>query len=163
LLDGWVVTRATVDYIGGAWPGLDGACSLDLDGTPGFGGVAQDFVTTPGQEYRISFSMAGNPLQYDPSEPDLKLMRVSAAGSFADFSFLTDVNDNSWESHEWFLTALGAQTTLEFYSLDAAEAGYSGFFGPALDNVVVTAVPEPATGVLVAAGIALLAVRRARS
>ena len=41
LITGWTVTCASIDYIGGFWRASNGRRSLDLDGTPGFGGIEQ--------------------------------------------------------------------------------------------------------------------------
>ncbi len=52
----------------------DGEFSLDLNGTPGKGGVRQTFDTIPGTRYDVSFDMAFNPFGardalVDPSDP----------------------------------------------------------------------------------------------
>ena len=152
-LTGWIVTRDNVDYIGGC---SNGARCLDLDGSS-FGGVAQSFSTQPGIEYLVNFDMSGNPSFFDPAEPALKLMRVSAAGFSADFSFLVtgprEGSPTGWVTNEWVFTATSEISVLEFYSLDSIEAGYSGSFGPALDNVAVSAVPEPSTALLLLASL----------
>src|SRR5262245_40360108 len=43
-IKGWVVTRGQIDYIGTHWGHADGKRSLDLGGSPGYGGVAQTFA-----------------------------------------------------------------------------------------------------------------------
>src|SRR5262249_24519791 len=60
-IKGWTVTRGQIDYIGSFWPAADGKRSLDLHGSPGFGGVSQTFPTVKGQKYRVTFALAGNP------------------------------------------------------------------------------------------------------
>src|SRR5205823_13165115 len=42
-IKGWVVTRGQIDYIGSYWQNADGKRSLDLHGSPGFGGIKQTF------------------------------------------------------------------------------------------------------------------------
>jgi len=161
-MDGWVVKGGTIDYIGDLWSlDFDGACYVELDGVSTYGGVAQTFPTVAGQSYRVTFLMAGNPLSYTPTEPKLKLMRVAAAGESTDFSYLTD-GHKPFESHEWLFSAISTETTLEFFSLATAEAGYVGAFGPRLDDVVVQAIPEPGSLSLLLVGMALLAGQRAR-
>ena len=107
--------------------------------------------------------MSGNPSFFDPAEPALKLMRVSAAESSADFSFLVtgprEGSPTGWITHEWVFTATSAISVLEFHSLDSIEAGYSGSFGPALDNVAVQLIPEPSPLSLLVIGFAFLAAR----
>ena len=161
-LPGWVVTRETIDYLSDAPnPVGDDLCShgdrcIDLDGTPGFGGIAQSFATVPGQVYQVRFDLAGNPGEFSETEPHLKLARVLAAGTSLDLSFDSGghIPGSSLDAitQLWTFTAVGTTTTLEFQSLDTAEAGYSGYFGPIIDHVAVNLVPEPSTASLVMAG-----------
>src|SRR5271157_4784657 len=134
-ITGWTVVAGTnVDYIHTYFTCSDGVFCLDLDGTPGAGGIAQTFATTSGAAYTVTFDMAGNP----GGGPSVKQMRVQAAGQSANFSFdITGHSANSmgWTTKTWTFTANSSSTTLEFDSLDGA----SSLFGPALDNVRVTA------------------------
>jgi choice-of-anchor C domain-containing protein len=129
-ISGWEVIRGGIDYVGTDWVASDGDRSLDLNGTPGVGGVAQTLATIPGQSYHVSFDMAGHPSGL------LQTMRVSAAGQSQDFYFQsgTDPNQLGWQTLTWEFTAAETATTLEFFSL---QTGYE-FGGPALDDVVVT-------------------------
>src|SRR5438045_4150012 len=43
----WVVTRACIDIVDGYWKAAHGNRSIDLHGSPGFGGIQQTFKTTP--------------------------------------------------------------------------------------------------------------------
>jgi choice-of-anchor C domain-containing protein len=136
-ITGWQVTRDNVDYVGTGWYPADGSRSLDLSGTTN-GAIAQTFLTTPGQAYYVTFSLAGNP----GGGPSVKSLRVTAAGTSADFSF--DVSGRSaanmgWIEHTWPFTAMGANTTIEFSSLTTGNAG------PTLDNVSVNVGPPPPT------------------
>jgi len=158
-ITGWEVTRGGIDYKGTYWVAFDGNRSLDLDNSPGFGGIMQTFATNAGQEYLVTFAMAGNPY-WDQilNDPPIKYMRVEAAGDPADFSFNVtghDYNNMGWETRSWQFTADSNSTTIEFYSLDSSEgrySGYSGYCGPTLDNVSVSIVPEPATVCLLGLG-----------
>jgi choice-of-anchor C domain-containing protein len=166
----WEIAPDAVDYIGTYWVASAGSRSLDLDNTPGFGGVKQSFSTTAGWLYLVTFDMAGNPYRGYP-DPLTRYMRVKAAGQSADFSFDTTGHSfgaMGWATESWEFTATGSSTTIEFYSLDAYEGnghgGYSGYCGPALDNVSVVfgRVPEPTTMALLGLGfVALLKKRRA--
>jgi len=130
---GWTVVRGGIDYVGTDWVSSDGNRSLDLNGTPGVGGIAQTFNTIPGQKYRVSFDLAGH---YSGL---LQTLKVSAAGKFEEFPFQakTDPKNLEWERKTWDFTANAAQTTLEF---DSLQTGYQ-FGGPALDNVRVEIAP----------------------
>lgn len=143
-INGWVVGGNGIDYIGTYWQAAHGGRSIDLDsGTilgpgPYDGSISQTFATSAGLPYAVSFEMAGNP----DGGPLLKTVRVSAAGQSADISFLnsTQTRDNmGYEPREFLFTATASSTTLTFLSLSGT--GY----GPVIDNVVVTVVPEPTT------------------
>lgn len=133
-INDWTVTGGSIDYLNQSfWQPSDGGFSLDVSGDNA-GGIAQTFVTTPGNQYLVSFDLAGNP---DPS-PTVKTLRLAAGGSSQDFTFdvtgKTRVN-MGWSPQTFSFVASSNSTTLSFASLTNSTAG------PALDNVVVTAVP----------------------
>ena len=136
-ITGWVVTRGQIDVYNGCWQTAHGKRSLDLHGSPGFGGVKQTFVTKIGQKYRVTFGMAGH-----PGRGLAKVqMGVRAAGQKQMFEFdLTgkDEKNMGWETKTWEFKAVDTQTTLEFHTAMTEEP----YGGPALDNVSVVAV-EP--------------------
>lgn len=145
-INGWTVTRGSIDYIGGYWQPADGNRSIDLNGRDA-GEIAQTFSTTVGQTYLVTFALAGNP----ENLPLLKEMRVAAAGQSADFSF--DIIGNSfsemgWRQTSWQFTAVDTETTLKFLSLSNTKPRA---YGAALDNVSVVpmseavSVPEPSS------------------
>ena len=128
----WIVTRGQIDYVTGYWKVADGKAALDLNGSPGFGGVKQTFATRKGQRYRVTFSFAGNPEGTNPN----KKMGVSAAGQKEEFTANTNgktKEDLGWETKKWEFKADDKETTLEFYSLMTDDENC----GPALDNVSV--------------------------
>jgi choice-of-anchor C domain-containing protein len=145
-ITGWTVTRGQIDYQDGIWQSSDRRV-VDLDGSPGFGGIAQTFQTVPGQSYRVTFDMAGDL----GGPPQIKRMRVEAAGQSAEFTFdikrmpvqaagqsaefTFDSAGRSrekmrWVTRTWQFTATERQTTIEFFSLDAV----GGRAGPVIDN-----------------------------
>jgi uncharacterized protein (TIGR03437 family) len=130
-LVGWQITAGDLDYIGTLWAHPQGKASLDMNGvTPAT--IAQTFTTVPGTSYTVAFDLAGN----SGGGPTLKQIRSAAAGQSRDFQF--DVTGRSasnmgWSRQSWSFTANSTSTTLTFQSL------ISGAYGPALDNVVVTA------------------------
>ena len=136
-IKGWTVTRGQIDYIGTHWKSADGKRSLDLHGSPGYGGIQQTFATTKGRKYKVSFALAVNP--NTSAEEKEKKLGVAAAGKMERFSFDVTgktVDDMGWATKTWEFTADADKTTLEFYSLESTDPS----FGPALDNVVVVEV-----------------------
>lgn len=154
------MSSGNIDYLGpNFWQNADGQYSLDLDGnTPG--AISQTFDTNIGDNYTISFYMAGNPF----GGSAVKQMSVTAGAATQDYTF--DVASHSDTSMGWTLntlnfTATGTSSTVTFTSLDPANNAY----GPALDNVSVAdngagAVPEPGSLLLTLGGGAALLARR---
>jgi len=127
------VTARTIDYMGSYWLASAGKRSVDLDGTPGAGGIAQTFATGSGQEYVVAFDLTGNP----ECPPPIKRIQVSAAGQSAVFTVDPSGKTRTamgWEKKSWRFTANAASATLQFQSLDGAEEKC----GPVIDNVSVT-------------------------
>ena len=171
-ITGWTVSLGNIDYIGFLWVAANGSRSLDLEGSAGTcnlvipncpGGIAQTFDTTPGQQYQVTFDLAGNLFHV----PVIKTVHVSAAGQSQNFTFNTtghSAANMGWVLDSFTFTASGPTTTLEFDTGDTPPTGW----GPALDNVSVDAiasgVPEPGTMLLIGAGlIALAGLRRRHS
>ena len=148
--------------MGAYWTASDGNRSIDLNGFVGTGAVAsgsveQRFSTVAGQRYLVTFDMAANP---DGGTSTLKSLLVDADGQGGVFFSSANPKRGQWDSMEWMFTADG-DTTLKFSSL-MHDPGDNGW-GPAIDNVVVSAMPVPAPGALLlgSLGAALVgAVRR---
>ena len=152
-IPGWTVGggSSSVDWIGNFWAASQGNQSVDLNGSS-TGSIFQTFDTTPGQHYQVLFDLAGN----TDGPPNLKTLNVQATGnplqgySFDDTGF--NHTNMGWQTFIYDFTATGTSTTLTFTSTTP-----NNFFGPALDNVRVSAVPEPATmavfGLLAAGGL----------
>lgn len=136
-IPGWTVFGDSIDYIGGYWQPAAGVRSIDLNGA-GQGGIRQTFDTVAGQSYLVTFALSGNP----EGGPTVKTVLTTASGgatqtSTFDTTGLSRAN-MGWRSYSYSFTAGGAMTTLSFASADA------GAYGPALDSVNVSAIPEPA-------------------
>ena len=130
---GWVVTRAQVDLVGNYWPAADGQNSIDLHGSPGFGGIQQTFATKPGRKYVVTFSLSANP----DGAVAKKQMAVAAAGKLEEFTAdMTGktLKNMGWEKKTWRFTAVDKQTTLELYTLMKEDDAC----GPVIDDVRVT-------------------------
>lgn len=113
---GWVVTRGQIDLQqtdGQLMKAAHGKRSLDLHGSPGFGGVEQAFATKVGKKYKVTFAMSGNPGVGHESVQ----LAVRAAGKKEVFEFdMTGVtaDELKWATKTWEFTAVDALTILEF-------------------------------------------------
>jgi choice-of-anchor C domain-containing protein len=146
-INGWTVGGNSVDYIGTYWNAADGARSIDLAGN-GPGSISQTFDTVAGKTYKVSFAMAGN----TDGSPTVKTLLVSGDAS-QNFSFDTtgaSRSDMGWVTKTFTFIANGKSSTLTF------AAGDSGPYGAALDNVAVSAVPEPAAWALMITGFGMV-------
>jgi choice-of-anchor C domain-containing protein len=138
-LGNWLVGGTSIDVINGAYGAISGN-SIDMLGTPGPGSLSQKFTTTVGSLYSLAFDLSRNPGSSADSS-----MTVGVAGNTYAYTG-TDLMTHYTKS----FTALTGMTTLTFNS---AAAGYSG---PVLDNVSVSAVPEPSTYALMLGGLGLM-------
>lgn len=156
-LTGWDVVNDSIAWIGVGDPwGLDaqdGDLFLDLSdysAGPPFGGIQQSFASTVGHEYTVTFQLGSSTYWGRPAS-----LTVSAAGQSETFSSALTGGNNDWDEKSFVFVATGATTTLSF--VGASGVNYIG-----LDNVnvAVSAVPEPASGLLVLSGLAALALYR---
>lgn len=146
----WTVTAGTIDYIGSYWQAQDGVRSLDLAGNSP-GAISQTFATTYGHGYRISYWIGRNP--DGGSNPRTGFIDVGGGQTQFLYSGSGSRANMQWELETFDFVANGASTTLTF-AADPATAGQ--FFGPALDNVAIGAIPEPATWALVILGFGVV-------
>ncbi|MEF8697988.1 MAG: choice-of-anchor C family protein [Candidatus Accumulibacter sp. UW26] len=146
-ITGWTVSGGNIDYIGSYWLAAAGNRSIDLAGTT-LGTLSQIFDTHIGGRYTVEFAMAGNP----DGGGATKSLNATAGDFDGDFSFIQTGKTKSnmgWTDYSFQFTALATQTTLSFEALNGACC-----YGPALDNVRVDAVPEPASLFLVGLSLA---------
>jgi choice-of-anchor C domain-containing protein len=156
-ITGWTVGGNSVDWIGTYWQPQDGNRSIDLAGN-GPGTLAQSFATALGQTYLVQYWMAGNP----DGAPTVKNLDanviVNVSASFDDTGF--DKSNMGWTLKSFSFVANGPISTLTFVDTD------TGPYGPALDNVSVTAIPEASTWAMMILGffgIGFIAYRRKSS
>jgi choice-of-anchor C domain-containing protein len=145
-ITGWVVGGDSVDYIGGYWQAEDGSRSVDLSGNAN-GSVSQTFDTLAGHSYAVNFFLAGNP----DGGPAAKVAISSADGSQLQTNTFTVTGSDShssmgWQAYTYNFTAATNSTTLSFASATGTA------YGPALDNVSVAGVPEPASWAMMLLG-----------
>ncbi|MDQ2858876.1 MAG: choice-of-anchor C family protein [Candidatus Eremiobacteraeota bacterium] len=134
---GWRVL-APVDYVSSAyWQTADSSRSVDLDGTPGPGAIAQTFATVPGDAYKVRFELAAN----TEGPPRTKRVRVTAAGTTR--SFWVDVDGRSNGAMRYKLESLtfvahSRSATLEFASLSRP----GNWNGAVITGVVVREISD---------------------
>ena len=155
----WRVGLEDVDLIRTYWNAADGAQSVDLNGPRLGSSIFQDIPTTVGAQYSLTFSYAGN-----PDEAGDKTFNVLWGGAVAGgFNFPQNTGtlaNMNWRNGVLTLTANSSLTRVEFLSTTAINGT-----GPALDNISLTAVPEPSVTLLAltsAAGLLALRLRRQR-
>ncbi len=148
-LDSWTIGGGGIDIVPpdlpNYWQPADGLVSLSLNwNAPG--SVTQALTTMSGQPYEVRFWMAAEIY----GGPELRTMDVLWNGAVvASPSFLytgQGPNDMGWTELSYVVEGTGLDS-LSFVSTTPAN------FGPALDNVSVTLVPEPSS----LAALALLA------
>ncbi len=156
-ITGWTVVGDSIDYVGSYWQAGEGSRSIDLSGF-GAGGIQQTFDTIAGATYNVRFLLAGNP----DGGPQIKMLSTIATGGMPQINTFDISNstraDMKWVPVSYSFTAAANTTTLSFFSSTATP------FGPAIDNVSVSGVPEPATWAMMLIGFGMIggAMRRKR-
>lgn len=161
---GWQITKGNVDtVIRGpifASTAFDGLQFLDLDGTVP-GGIAQSFVTTPGNPYVLTFAYANNPHpEAGATVPAHGTVSIFDTASTSDLitPLLLTHGSSTVVAPDWITSgaitfvAQGINTTLAFTSNDPSGSG--GIFLDAVSVNGTPQVPEPATFVLMSIGLA---------
>jgi choice-of-anchor C domain-containing protein len=149
-ITGWTVGGGGVDYVGTYWQAADGERSIDLSRLSA-GSVAQKIATVIGQTYKVSFFLSGNP----DGGLGQKVAVTSVSGSLPNVETYNVGPSNShsnmlWQPYSYSFRAFDTTSTLTF-----AGATYTPY-GPALDNVSITAVPEPNTWAMLIVGMGLV-------
>ena len=160
-INGWTATTGSIEVRNAvAGTAQDGVNFVELDAN--FNSVMQQtLATVAGQAYTLSFWYSSRPVSaYNGAFPG---NTVPAGSNGLDFNvgagdvsvYLADENDdpdNNWALYTTTFTATGASTTLSFTA-----TGTSDSYGTSLDNVMLTAVPEPGQVSLMAAGLLIMA------
>jgi choice-of-anchor C domain-containing protein len=147
---GWDVTSGSVDYIGSYWAAQDGQRSVDLSGSS-LGTLSQTINDTiAGKTYSVSFWVSKNP---DGGQPERTGTFVAGGQNFQfSYGLPNDRSNMNWQLVSYVFTAAGTNTEISF----SADASGGCCFGPAIDNVSITAVPEPATWAMMIGGFGLI-------
>lgn len=138
--------------------GVDPATTAAFEGTqyvafnsfqgPGTGSISQDLATAVGVEYIVEFSIAG---AFGAQHSII----VDAGGIN---SLTQNATNGEWTTHSFNFVATGTTTTLTLS--DNLGAGSTTDSDLLVDNISVTAVPEPGSMALLGLGGLLLARRR---
>ena len=152
-ITGWTVSSGSVDYIGTYWNAADGHRSLDMNGLSA--GTISQMVTglTNGQQYRVTFDLAGN----TDAGPSTKTLDVMANAGPSSYSFSTVGHSRTnmgWVTESFVFTADGTSDLLSFSSTVflGGTLENPAAFGPALDNVAISATPLPSTWLMLFSG-----------
>ena len=142
---GWSVPINNVDIVanGQYGPALSngGNYVLDLVGYGSTGAISQLLTTTPGQLYRITLNYVGN-----SGTPGF------TAGISANSAPVGTITSGStWNTFTTTFTATSGSTL--FQISEGIGGGNGGVF---LDNIDVSAVPEPATWAMMLAGFGMI-------
>jgi len=149
---GWTIDTGSIDYIGGYWPAQDGVRSIDLAGNS-IGSISQLIGgTVAGQAYTVNFWASKNP---DGGAP-LRTGTVSFGGANVPFAYSSanSLGNMMWAPYSFTFVATGSSELLSF----AADGSAGCCYGPALDNVSIAAVPEPATWSMMLLGFGAIGV-----
>jgi hypothetical protein len=161
LMPGWNVFGAGVDNVG-EWSASAGQRSLDLG--PAGAGITQRLSGfDPNRTYRLTFDLSANPL--DPaSRPRDKRLLVSASGETPQLYLyrLTDANSPTsmnYRTYRYDFRPVSETQYIRFSSLN------NDGFGPVIDNVSLSVVPEAASWALLITGFSAIGVlaRRRRT
>ena len=164
-INNWTV-GGSVDWINGYWQAQDGTHSIDLNGTS-IGSIQQTIATVAGQTYTLSFYVSANPDNVSNPGSDERSFSVNAGETTQDFGYTIFVPTNSRASMNWDFRTFNFVATGESTVINFASTVPEGncCYGPALDNVAVSAVPELSTWAMMLlgfAGIGFLAYRRSQ-
>ena len=149
---GWTV-GGSVDVVLSRWESADGSQVVDLNGLES-GSVSQTVHTTPGKNYCVAFSLAGNPEGGDP----VKTMNVVWDGAVvAAPSFDTSGTSGAAMGYVPVTVAVRSNPYGDVTEL-RLESTTPGAYGPVVDNVRLANVSAAADISALRTAVAALAV-----
>jgi len=154
---GWTVTQGSVDIKRFGAPPMGAGLSydrvqlVDLNGSPGVGGILQDITIVDPGIYRLHFALSGN-TGGDPNSPRIVRVQLSlGATDVFNSTFTWNLSDHpshtgdllSWDVYQVdFLVPTAGIYTLSFTSLTYTNNAY----GPMIDDVRLQLVLCPLDG-----------------
>lgn len=156
IYDGWTI-GGTVDLIQGAHGAIDGK-SIDLAGTPGPGYMERSYQQIKDYTYTLTWDYFRN---FDNGLGDTHTVTFGGVTTSPYAVPLTIFRGATLS----YVAASSGAATVRFASNGTSGSGYTNSFGATIDNVSITAVPEPeAYGLAMAGmGVVVAAMRRRRS
>jgi hypothetical protein len=159
-LTGWTIGSvipgmSSIDVVDKGYfvPPAGGNYTVDLVGTPGAASISQNLLLAPGQ-YKLDFDYAGNFQSGDP----FKAAYVQTGNTFSvlvEFGTVGSLpigGTPNWHHASYIFDAIvPPPTTLAFTNIAGGQ-----FSGVLLDNVNVTAVPEPESYAMMLAGLLMV-------
>ena len=163
-LTGWRVLAVGVNYAdSSAWDAADGTRSVELNGQGQLGGIVQRvFGFNPGRTYRLRYDVSANPFDPNPRPKASRVIASISGGNVDIFTYtLNDINTAGnmlYTTVSYDFVAGNTFRDVQFRSLT------TGTYGPVIDAVSITIVPEASTWAMMIAGFALVgAASRRRS
>ena len=155
-ITGWKVLSNGVNYVDDSvWDAANGARSVELGTTAGNGGIFQRISGfTVGYHYRLTFNVSANP--FDPAvRPKPSRVLVSMTGGVAEiYPYTLNVANTTsnmlYDTVTYDFVAGSVMQNLQFRSLVGTD------FGPIIDAVTVSVVPEASTWAMLIAGFSLV-------
>ncbi|MEM7470331.1 MAG: choice-of-anchor C family protein [Pseudomonadota bacterium] len=152
-LNGWTINSGSIDLINTYWENSDGFYSINLDGASP-GSISQTMTgLSVGKSYKLAFDMAAN----TDGANDVVGVTAAVGRDFQSFTF--DGTGNSRNDMGWLTYTMEFTATAQSMLLSFSSDSPSGPYGAALDNISVTAVPLPASGLLLLGALGGLALR----
>lgn len=153
-LTGWVGNEDIELRNNVAGAAHDGQNYVELDTTKN-SSMSQSFSTMLGQAYVLSFAYSPRENVFSASNGIEVFWNGASLGTFTDNG---SNSGNTWQVQTLNVLGTGPLTTLKFSAV-----GTNDSYGGSLDNVSVTAVPEPETYAMMLAGLcAMVLVARRR-
>jgi hypothetical protein len=161
-ITGWRVYSNGVNYVDNTvWNAADNSRSVELlSNSGGIGQRVSGFI--PGKQYVLKFNVSANPFNTSPG-PKAVAYTVSVTGGVAVQDYYTFIPGLNAPNNMLYVTEqynfIASKTTQD---LLFKASGRNGLFGPVIDSVSVSVIPEPSTWAMLVLGFGLAGVASRR-